>query len=321
MTRLSARIAWLAAYHRLIEDPLTYRTGRVRLVASSLRETTHAVASRQGLYAVGPGRVVKLVSGQFFGLTLRDGALYAFQANGLLTSPRARGRIVRLELADQEIRSADVVAQGLPNGCHQIDFIEDRLFVMDTYANRVLCLDSDLRPASAYYPVGKAGFNRWQQGYAHLNSILWHGGEIYLLKHNGTVKTGRPSEVIRCSPTFEVRETIPLAGGACHDIVFLEDGRMLVCDSLGGNLIDRDGLVLEVDDMWTRGLSVGADSLVVGSSYYGAERRKRRYLPGRIFFFDRDLRLDSKLEVPAAPTDICRFDGRDRSLSNVQMAS
>ncbi len=310
------RITWKEIYHRLFYDPLTYRLGRIPLRVRDLRGFSHLVASRQGLYAINSERSVLVLEGQFFGVSLRQGAFVCFQAHGQLTSTAAHGRLIELRLEDGRITHTAVRRQGLPNGCHQVDFIDRYLYVMDTYSNRVLRFDQDFAPSGEFLPVGAAGFNRWDEGYAHLNSIIRRGDEVFLLKHNGTAKTGKKSEVLRCGLDLEVRETIALDGGACHNIVFLEDGRFLVCDSVGGNLIDSRGEIYPVDDMWTRGLSVSRDQIVVGSSFYGPERRRRRYLPGKIYFLDHDFRRLSTLELPAAPTEIRRLDGLDRSLSN-----
>ncbi|MFN7961456.1 MAG: condensation domain-containing protein [Thermoanaerobaculia bacterium] len=306
------------SYHSRVRDPWTYRRDRVLLLERRLEGLSHLVASRQGLYAVAPGRAVKVVDGQFFGLSRRGEAIYAFQANDRLTAPTRRGRLLRLELEGSRIRDARVVAKGFDNGCHQLDFIGDRLYLLDTYNNRVLVLGPGFEVEREVYPLGPAGFNQWDEGYGHLNSILWHRGEIYLLQHNGTPKTGRPSELLRCDLELNVLEARPVPGGGCHNIVFLEDGSCLICDSQGGNLISPEGVVLHVDEMWTRGLAVDAEQIVVGSSIYGADRRKRRHLPGKVYFFDRRYRLLSTLEVPAAPTDIRRIDGEDLGLSSYQ---
>lgn len=99
-------------------------------------------------------------------------------------------------------------------------------------------------------------------------------------------------------------------------MVFLEDGEWLICDSRGGNLINRHGVVVHVGELLTRDLSVDKDTVVVGESGY-ATRLGRRYVPGNVHFFDRDYQHLSSLRLPAAPTDIRKIDGNDLSLSNV----
>ncbi|HRC87675.1 MAG TPA: condensation domain-containing protein, partial [Thermoanaerobaculia bacterium] len=209
----SLLISARATYHSRLRDPWTYRRDRVLLLERRLDGLSHLVASRQGLYAVAPGRAVKVVDGQFFGLSRRGEAIYAFQANDRLTAPTRRGRLLRLELEGSLIRDARVVAKGFDNGCHQLDFIGDRLYLLDTYNNRVLLLGASFEVEREVYPLGPAGFNGWDEGYGHLNSILWHRGEIYLLQHNGTPKTGRPSELLRCDLELNVLEARPLPGG------------------------------------------------------------------------------------------------------------
>jgi hypothetical protein len=71
--------------------------------------------------------------------------------------------------------------------------------------------------------------------------------------------------------------------------------------------------------MMLRGLSVNGQELVIGDCYY-AMRFGRRYVSGHVYFYDRQLRLQATLVVPAAPTEIRRIDALDYSLSNYREA-
>ena len=299
-------------------DALAYRRDRISLAERDLRPFTHVVATREGVYAINRERFAKIVDGQFFGVTVRGPALYLFQANGPLVSEVQRGRILRLDLADGFVRGAEVVARGLDNGCHQMDFLGDRLAVVDTYNQAIVILNEKFEVERRLQPLGPAEMDDWEGGYVHVNSILGRGDEIYLLKHNGGVKTGKNSELVRCDRDFNVQSVTRLPGALCHNIVFLEDGRLLVCDSRGGTLVDEHGVVVDVGPAFTRGLSVDRETVVVGESSLADRRTRQLFSGGAVSFFDRSFRLLSKLSLPAAPTEIRKLDGDDLSLSKLE---
>jgi catechol 2,3-dioxygenase-like lactoylglutathione lyase family enzyme len=299
-------------------DPLAYRNDRVAVRARDLRGYTHVVGTREGVYAIRRDGFVKVLDGQFFGTTVRGSSIYLFQACGPQVFKQKRGRIIRLDLTDGRITGTAVVARELDNGTHQIDFLGDRLAVVETYTQTIVVYEEDFRSAARYQPLGPAKTDDWEGGYGHVNSIVAYEGSIYLLKHNGGLKTGRKSELVRCDADFRVQEVIKLPGAMCHNIVFLEDGRLLVCDSRGGSLIDRDGVVAEVGTAFTRGLSVDEEQVVVGESVLADRRTRQLFSRGAVYFLDRGYRLVSRLDLPAAPSDIRKIDGRDLSLSSFE---
>jgi len=305
----------MRAIWRKFRDLADYYLDRVRLYPVDLTPFSHFVASREGLYAVGREGSAKVADGQFYGLTVRGSSVFLFGANDTVWSRSRRGRILKLQLAGGGVRSARVWAKGLDNGCHQIDFIAGDLHVVDTYNQAILRLGADGSKRTVHFPIPPAGRDRWDEGYAHVNSIVAHGGELFLLKANGGTKTGKRSEVVRCTAELEPIETFSVPGLMCHNIVFLEDGEMLVCGSMEGTIVNRHKVVLRVGEMLTRGLSVDAETLVVGDSMFST-RHERRFVPGNVYFYDRDYRLQAQLAVPAAPTEIRRIDGRDLSLSD-----
>lgn len=295
-----------------------YLEDRIVLECQDLRGFTYVVSSRQGLFVAGRKRYRKIMDGQFFGLTVRGSRLYAFQAHGPQGSRIPRGRLLRLDIEGEQIVGARVVAKGLDNGCHQMDFVGDRLVLVDTYRQKVKVFGEDFSQAQVLEPLGPAEMRDWAAGYCHVNSVYGHGDDVYLLKHNDTHYTGRRSELVRCDQDLNVLEEVELVGGMCHNIVFLEDGRCLVCDSMGGTVIDQEGDVV-IDpgsSAFLRGLSVDEETIAIGESELADRRRRQLFSNGRIYFYDRDYRLQDVLDLPAAVLEIRRIDGKDLSLSN-----
>lgn len=291
-----------------------YETGGVRLTREDSSGCTHLVATRQGLFAVAPGRAVRVAYGAFYGLTLREGAIYAFEACDLATLDTEMGRLVRLDRDGDCIASATVLATGLDNGCHQIDFLGDTLHVLDTRHQRVLRFAADGTPLETVHPLPRMAERDWSNGYVHINSLVQAGDRILLLLHNGVAHTGRQSEVAIFDLEWREQARWPLPGGGCHNLVVLEDGSLLSCGSMAGEIIGLDGPLAKVSEMMTRGLSIGADSVVAGAAKFTA-RTHRHTSPGTVIFMDRDCHTQSVVELPGAPTEIRRLDGRDLGLS------
>ena len=157
------------------------------------------------------------------------------------------------ELAAQ-VTSASVVVKGLHPNCHQIDFIGDYLYVIDTYCQKVERFSPNFREKEEFFPLGRqfSSPDRGPErdvargtGYAHMNSIVGHQGQVYLLLHNG-LSSGKLSEVIQTDHNLVAINRLAVPGAGCHNIVFLENGEMLCCDSRGGNIINKRGVVAHV---------------------------------------------------------------------------
>lgn len=278
---------------------------------------THLVASREGLYVAGIGGYERRRDGLFFGATIRDGMVWVFEAlDEDLHARTNRGRILRIPVdpATTAFGPAEVMAEGLDNGCHQIDFIHGRLVVVDTYRQKLVVFRDDFSAADLHYPAGQAdAAARDDPGYVHMNGIGGDGHNLYVMLSHAGVQPARVSEVIRLDKSFQPVERFSLPGLMCHDLVVLEDGRLIANGSMGGFLIDRQGIIAQVDSLLTRGLSIGADDVVIGSSTFG-DRERRIAATGRLTFTGRDLALRARYDLPAAPTQIRRLDGRDLSL-------
>jgi hypothetical protein len=301
-----------------------YKSDTVRLVETSLAGMTYIVASRQGLYAANEQDCRLLVHGFFFGITLRGEDIFVFETCDLPRGPTRQGRLIRLTVRDQTIIAASVLFKGIDNGCHQIDFVDGRLVVIDTYFQQVLRFAEDLRSYETLHPLPVNASGRWRgedPGYRHLNSVLAIGGSILLLLHNGAAHTDRNSEIVVCDRNWQETERWELQGSGCHGLALLENGTVLTCGSMEGNLISVQGWSLHISPFLTRGLAVGPDSFAIGASRL-TDREGRLRNSGTITFFDRDPitclpgSLRTVLEVPGAPTELRRLDGQDAGLSS-----
>jgi hypothetical protein len=273
---------------------------------------THLVASRDGLFLVNRKNFCLVAPGLYFGLAVYDNYVVVFEAGDRPWVENKLGRIVRFTLKDGAPVEPQVVVEGLDNGCHQIDAFDNAFFVVDTYNQQVLEFDADWTLVKAHQPIPPARYGAWDQGYVHMNSLVARGDSIFLLLHRGG--KGRPSEVLEVDRRFVEKRRFTLPGQQCHDLAPRENGGWLICDSAHGRLISAEGPVVQIDALYTRGLSVGADEIAVGSSLFGA-RGHRELIPGFVTFLDRSYQRVARLHLPAAPTQIRSLDGHNRSRS------
>lgn len=214
------------------------------------------VATRHGLYAARPEERQLIAYGQYYGITVADGANYAFEVCGQPRKRESLGRIICLRRNDGQISSAEVIARDLGSGCHQIDLIDGSLYVTDTYNQRLLRLEADGSGLETIYPFALPD-PETGRGYAHVNSLLAFGDHFYLLKPNNSLLSGINSEVAVFDRQWVLVETLPLAGQGCHNLAFLDDGSLISCGSMAGEIIGPGHAAIKICDRMTRGLSVG----------------------------------------------------------------
>ncbi len=291
-----------------------YAQREVRLVEPDIGALPLLISSRQGLFAADRDYARLIAHGLFFGLTLRGDLIYAFESCDLPHAPTNLGRIIRLRRRGGRIVERDVLVEGLDNGCHQIDFVGDRLCVLDTYNQRILAFAEDGSPLEIPQPLAAAEQGDWDRGYRHVNAILAVGDRILLMLHNGGERSGRPSQILVVDQNWRRMGVWDLPIGGCHDLACLPDGTLLACGSPAGELIALDGRAKRISTMMTRGLAASDREIVVGASQFSV-RRARIRARGALHFLDPSWQATHELELIAAPTCVMWLDRPDYGCS------
>ncbi|MFM7519743.1 MAG: hypothetical protein ACKO9B_04645 [Planctomycetota bacterium] len=119
----------------------------------------------------------------------------------------------------------------------------------------------------------------------HLNSVFFLDGVVYAVAHNFQ----RGSRVFAAAwPALAVRQEWAFPIGGMHNAAVL-DGRLVVCDSLSGCLVDAwTGATLWSNGRtgMTRGLAASAEHVFIGHSSF-AKRNARANTGGGIWVLDR----------------------------------
>lgn len=264
----------------------------------------YLVASRQGLYFVNRHGWRQCAEGLFFGIACVGDRVFAFRHGRPDEGAAANsGCIVSFQWSSGRLHEGEILVQGLDHNCHQLAFFDGCFFVVDTLNQRILEYDSNWRALAAHQILPPAP--RDGPDHAHLNSIAGTSDRVWVMLHNKP--RGLPSEILELDRGFCERSRTILPCHGCHDIVPLDDGRLLTCLSPRGEIAALPDPALPIDQCWTRGLAVGPDEIAVGSSLFG-RRIVRALLPGFVTFLDRSYRRTARFYLPAGPTQIQRIE-------------
>lgn len=261
----------------------------------------------------------KLLSGRFTGLTRKGDRYYI--AEELFQTKRCR--IFSCTFDGERVRDLETLfVQKTSGGIHQIDFVDDLLFVTDSHNNSIIVLESEGGMVCRIFPNGVHTQNRPMEGtdsryYCHYNSLFgWRDG-IAILAHNETKKTGRKSLIYWVDKKdyshIDALPSIP-AGSNGHNILIHRD-QHLVCDSLHGSLINNGQVVLQTE-YFTRGLAMNDEYTVVGCSER-VERHQRTETKAFLWILGNDFAPKAFVELGSVGQlyDI-RLLPKDYGLSN-----
>ena len=148
----------LAPIKRAIAEPLNYFLLPVRISPQPLDIPVsgkmmgqYLVATKRGLYLIKNKRLYLLRNGDFYGITFHGDTIFVFERIG------TRGRLISFSNDTGDGRGftdCRVLLRGLSYGCHQIDWIHNRLYITDTHNNRIIEFEPKTKLLRSYYPLG-----------------------------------------------------------------------------------------------------------------------------------------------------------------------
>lgn len=198
-------------------------------------------------------------------------------------------------------------------GCHQIDFLDGQLHILDTYNNRIIT------NSHHYYPAGKLHKEKGrykQKNYKHFNSIYKHRNKIYLLAHNVFNYSSKNSQIYVLDSDYKTIDIINFNGRDCHNI-YIDDENFLVCNSADSSIIDiNSGKKIKLE-LFLRGLAISDKFILVGGSYIERDKTKRLKGKGaKIFVLDRKFIKVGEIELKAPLINDIRLVEQDCGMSD-----
>jgi hypothetical protein len=264
------------------------------------------IATKSGIFLANNKSNIKILNGQYYGITRNKDRWIIFQSLPLLK----KGRLVSID----DDGNIQMLLKKMSHGCHQIDCKDNYLYITDTYNNSVIKVDLfDMNIVGRYYPIGPNYGDRSLSNYGHINSIFFYGDYIYILCHNETMKTSKSSEVLKCDGNFNVLQRIEFQAGNAHNVSIYK-GNLVICDSKGKRLVMEDGSTLFDFEHFTRGLSMTDKYIVVGESEY-AKREERHTKGGWINIFDLKWNLLSRQRINGMVQEVRSIHESDHCMS------
>jgi hypothetical protein len=281
-----------------------------------------------------PTGIFSLIRGEnIYGLTRDHNDTYWYASRKPSVIKRFRFLNGELEGLEQVVDLRERM-HGAGFGLHAIDFIDNELYIMDTYNNRCLIgsWDKDLeelRILRIIYPRGmhKSIGSYIKNGYhGHFNTVYRVGQYVYMLAHNNTLTTGNPSELYLFNRyTMKLAAIVPNVGIAAHDLVVDISGEMYVCDSGGHEVKKFDGKKFNTvwqdgrNKSFVRGLAMNDDINIIGGSFREdtATGGEKNWVNGLLFVTDKEWNTLCTIKLHGSgQVHQVKFTGLDYSYSN-----
>jgi hypothetical protein len=271
------------------------------------------LTAKTGVFHYEPGRLRRILEGDFYGLSQFEGRWYlSYRMTDLVS------QIISFGLRDGQAFDVRCEFPFLHPGIHQIDFCDDRLLVADTTMNRMAryrCQPQLQERGVAFaYPNGRVWRGRESPNYVHINSVFSDGETTLLMFHNQASVTGRNSEIVCLDRNMKVQGRRTIDARCAHNVVVVDD-QIGYCDSQDGSFVLGD-VRLSLGS-FTRGVAVARDQLFVGGSDF-SPRANRQNSNGLLYCLTRDgSTLISKMHMPAVGGvyEVRLPGGEDQSLS------
>jgi hypothetical protein len=207
-------------------------------------------STTSGLYRHTNNNTTQLSCGDYFGITRIKPGLWA----------AANRSDECLELHDLENQSIQKIYGLVTKQTHQIDVIQDMLYLVNTDQNCILTTDMNFKVLHKFFPNGPA--ERGDKNFCHFNSVYCNGESIYIIAHNLGEITGKNSELYVIDKNHNVKEKLNLGCFSCHNII-IKDDETFICYSKDSSIKQDRTVIYNKEGFFTRGLSIG-DSFIYG---------------------------------------------------------
>jgi hypothetical protein len=291
-------------------------------VEGEIGECRLIFATSRGLFVLDylNGIAKRVLSGKFYGLTRYGDSWLIARSNNRGPKYRRMSDISAITLSGDQVESLKQLAIGIPGELHQIDVIEDLLYVPHTGYNQILTT-SVRRLLGRTVPATILSFdNTFLDIFkpSHLNSVFYNRGDrhVRLVAHNLTAHTAKSSDLVAYDPLTGEHSVQRTESHSAHN-VFTSDGETIYCDSNNRRLVRNGQTIFEADKL-LRGLSITDDRMYVGGSDVDFESSRRSSSDAAIYVLDRDGRLQGTVSIPGVGNlyEIRQLSSHDYAMSS-----
>ena len=252
--------------------------------------------------------------GKFYGITRYKGYFILTRTNHLnLDKSQRDSEIIAIKIDENKIIDYKTLLHKIPGEIHQIDVINDNLYIPHTNYNHLLIISMDklFNSDDNQIPKNILSCNFLTLDIkkpSHLNSLYYYEEKnkayLYLIAHNSTAHTGKNSDIIKLYTShsnpkvkdWKIESIINTLAHSAHNI-YCENGKLFYCDSNNGCLI-YGNQVLFNNDCLLRGLSIIENGYFIGGSDIDFTGAKRSESNCRIFYVNKEGKHLGTLELP-----------------------
>lgn len=229
------------------------------------------IGTTNGLYIFYRNMLMRLLECNAYGITKYNDDCWYVYINSRKFA-KSFTRICCMKIKNKKVQSI-VEKYKVPAGMHQIDFVDDALWMANTHKNSILIYG--LHQKSELFPSGQLYKSRYlAKNYRHFNSIFRREGRVYVLAHNVFHYSKNKSQIYIFTLSGKLSDIIDVDGENCHNI-YIENNKMFTCNSSYGSLLEiNSGKEISLG-LFTRGLAVSDSYIMVGGSPDQVNRDKR----------------------------------------------
>ena len=256
--------------------------------------------SSQGLLLFNNNKITRLFNEKgFYGITFYKSYFYCFCKTGRF------GKVISFRIKDGFAINVQNRIHGLSKGIHQIDFIDDDLYVINTYNNSILIYKNIASKKNIFwsefdeqiFPNGELKYGRESSNYNHFNSLYKFNEDLLVVAHNETYKTRKKSEIFQLDiNSYKTKNISEIDGSSCHNI-FKDDIREIICKSLESTLTINNKDYFISNDILTRGLAITNKYILVGGSDFAFKRELRNHTNGYVYIFNNSMDLIESIKI------------------------
>lgn len=237
-----------------------------------------------GLWLLHDNSIQRLTIGSCYGITRDNERWFLSQRVGNFSRIISFRLVIPQSRDTPSIKDTKVELAGLSLNIHQIDLIDNLLYLVDTIKNRIIIVHKGHKKKIIYPNHLK---KQWcpSERNNHFNSLYITNDLAYVVAHNGFIKPKINSQIYVLTRTnYRVKEIINIDSQDAHNIVYFKKD-LMYCDSGRGLLIHGDKPFFSDPKHFLRGLAITRKSIVLGGSQI-IERSKRAMSDSVLWFLD-----------------------------------
>jgi hypothetical protein len=250
----------------------------IKVINNDLLNNT-IFSTSSGLFLIINSELIRILKGKFYGIVKYQKYWIVIRQNNtenkskVIKKNNRQSDVLAIVFHKGMVVSLKTLIFGIPGEVHQIDIVDDELYLPHTGYNQIIKIKLKKMFKSNYKPKSFLSCDLISLAHtnikkpSHLNSIFfsYKSGLFYLMAHNSTAHTGKFSDIIISNNSnFTKCKIINTKGHSCHNVCEYNNS-LLYLDSNNGKAMYDENIIFESDTL-LRGLSITDRYVYIGGS-------------------------------------------------------